>query len=197
MPSPRRLFVLDGHPAPDSLSAHFAQSYGQAAGAAGHEVRHAALSAMAFDPDFGATGFRDPKPLEPALVGFMADLAWAEHLVVLSPMWWGGMPAKLKGLFDRAFLPGAAFDPRIRKNHFPLPLLTGKTARFIVTSDTPPWFQRWIYRDAMGHQFRHQIAHFCGLKPARLTHFGPVETADAARIATWRQKVERLGAAGA
>ena len=32
------------------------------------------------------------------------SLTWAEHVVLILPMWWGGLPAKTKGLFDRTLL---------------------------------------------------------------------------------------------
>ncbi|MDN3719732.1 NAD(P)H-dependent oxidoreductase [Roseibium salinum] len=36
-------------------------------------------------------------------------MVWCEHFVVVHPLWWGGLPAKLKGVFDRILLPGMAF----------------------------------------------------------------------------------------
>lgn len=38
------------------------------------------------------------------------QLATAEALVLVYPSWWYGMPAMLKGYFDRVWLPGVAFD---------------------------------------------------------------------------------------
>jgi putative NADPH-quinone reductase len=34
----------------------------------------------------------------------------AEAVVLVYPAWWYGMPAMLKGYFDRVWLPGVAFD---------------------------------------------------------------------------------------
>jgi Flavodoxin-like fold len=38
------------------------------------------------------------------------QLATAEAIVPVYPAWWYGMPAMLKGYFDRVWLPGVAFD---------------------------------------------------------------------------------------
>jgi NAD(P)H dehydrogenase (quinone) len=38
------------------------------------------------------------------------QLAATEALVLIYPAWWYGMPAMLKGYFDRVWLPGVAFD---------------------------------------------------------------------------------------
>lgn len=37
------------------------------------------------------------------------DLRWCDSLVLVYPTWWSGMPAVLKGFFDRVFLPNVAF----------------------------------------------------------------------------------------
>ena len=38
------------------------------------------------------------------------QLVGTEALVLVYPAWWYGMPAMLKGYFDRVWLPGVAFD---------------------------------------------------------------------------------------
>ncbi|NKX45018.1 NAD(P)H-dependent oxidoreductase [Roseicyclus persicicus] len=194
----QRILVLDGHPAPASLSRSLAETYSGAARQAGHEVRLLHLSEMDFDLDFGRAGYRDVKPLEPALEGFMADLAWSGHVVVMAPLWWGGLPAKLKALFDRAFLPGTAFDPR-RPNRLgvPAPLLTGRSARLVITSDTPGWWQRLVYRRAIAHQVTRQIFGFVGIRPTRHSWFAPASHAGAGVTGRWLSEMAALGRAAA
>ncbi|MFF5992728.1 NAD(P)H-dependent oxidoreductase [Prauserella flavalba] len=105
----------------------------------GHEVSVSDLYAMKWDPVVGAGDFGDDTG-ERLLVGeaaqraytggtLSADIAaeqeklrWADALVVQFPLWWMGMPAILKGWFDRVFLNGFAFgvkDP-----------VTGRTLRY-------------------------------------------------------------------
>lgn len=194
----RRIFVLDGHPAPASLSRSFAESYAEAATSAGHEVRLSHIAEMEFDADFGRAGYASPKPLEPALRQVVDDITWSTHLVLATPMWWGGLPARLKGLFDRTFLAGLAFDTRgVRPGRLPRPLLAGRSARVILTSDTPGWYLALAYRNAILHQLRGQILGFVGFRPTRFTHFPGASHADAARVGAWIGRVRQLGAAGA
>ena len=122
----KRIFVLNGHPAETSLSRAFAQTYAQAAQAVGHDVRTTHLHDLDFDMDFGFAGYSKHKPLEPCLEDFQADMEWAHHIVLTTPMWWGGLPAKLKGLIDRTFLPGWAYNTRKLKRGMPTPMLNGK-----------------------------------------------------------------------
>lgn len=193
----KKILLLNGHPAEKSLSRYFSQHYRAAAEAAGHQVTEYHLADMVFDVDFGVSHYQDAKELEHDLQKFEQDLANADHFVLLFPIWWGGLPAKLKGLLDRALLPGKAFDPRILKMGVPTPLYTGKTGRVIMTSDTPNWILRWLYGQGIVKQVKSQILHFIGIKPAKFTHFSPAGDASEATIQTWVTQIRALGAEGA
>ena len=196
--TPKRIYILNGHPAATSLNRTLAEAYGAAARAAGHEVRLTHLHDLAFDMDYGYGGYETIKPLEAGLEQVLDDLGWAEHVVLTTPMWWGGLPAKLKGLFDRALLPGRAFDTRNTDwIGMPAPMLSGRTGRVIVTSDTPGWFMRWIYRNAMLRQVQDQILGFVGIKPARMTHFSGASHPAPGMVERWLDRVRGFGAAAA
>lgn len=188
----KKIFVLNGHPREASLSATFAQTYADAAQGEGHEVRVMHVGDLEFDPDFGQALYQDPKPLEPDLEEVLQSIEWADHVVLTSPMWWGGLPAKLKGLIDRSFLPGRTFDTKSGK--FPKPMLKGRTARVILTSDTPGWYFRLIYRSALHSQLKRQILGFIGLSPTRFTHFAQSSDPKPGAVARWIDSVKSLGA---
>ena len=189
----RRILVADLHPARVSLAAGLAQAYRTGAEGAGHQTRTATLSGMTFNPDFGPSSFRNAPALEPDLQAFRDSLTWAKHIVLILPMWWGGLPAKTKGLFDRTLLPGYAFDPRQKRMGLPKPLLSGRTARLILTSDTPGWAFGLLYRTALKHQVQRQILSYVGIKPAGFTHFSPVEHSTDTIRARWLTQTEALG----
>lgn len=192
----KRILLIDGHPAERSLSRSLVERYAEAAQAAGHQVRVAHLHQLRFDADFGQAGYRQAKALEPDLQRLLDDLEWCEHLVLATPIWWGGLPARLKGLFDRALLPGRSFDTRNTTwLGMPKPLLAGRSARVLLTSDTPGWFLRLAYRNALIWQLRGQVLGFVGIKPARFTHFSGASEAKPATVTGWLIQAERLGAA--
>lgn len=191
-----RIFVLNGHPAEASLSKALAEAYAQAAETAGYELRMMHIHDLDFDPDFGFAGYRTHKPLEPDLQTFQANVEWAQHIVLVTPMWWGGLPARLKGLFDRTLLPGWAFDTRTLKMGMPLALLGGRTARAIVTSDTPDFLFGLIYRKALLRQIKGQIFGFVGIKPTKISHFSPVGKAGPEKIRSWIEAAADLGRLG-
>ena len=192
----KRIFILNGHPAETSLNRTLAEAYAEAARAAGHDVRVTHLTDLDFDPDYGFGGYTNKKPLEDGLEKVLTDIEWSEHMVLTTPMWWGGLPAKLKGLFDRALLPGRAFNTRETDwMGMPRPMLTGRTGRVIMTSDTPNWFQRLVYRHAMLRQLRDQILGFVGIKPARFTHFTGASHPEPTAVEKWVSTVRGFGTA--
>ena len=196
--STKKIIVLNGHPGETSLSKSLCDTYATSAKAKGHAVRFHDISAMQFDMDYGQGGYKNPKPLEPDLEAFLADLEWADHVAVATPLWWGAIPAKLKGVFDRALLPGRTFDTRNpNMMGVPAPMLTGKTARVLLTSDTPPLLLRLIYSNAIKKIISRQILGFVGVKPTRFSSFAPATDAKGKKVEGWLQKVAGLGAKAA
>ncbi|WP_197916764.1 NAD(P)H-dependent oxidoreductase [Thiosulfatihalobacter marinus] len=193
--TPKRIFVLDGHPAASSLTRSLAESYANAARGAGHQVRLTHLHDLEFDPDYGFGGYVNQKPLEPGLEQVLQDIEWAEHVVMATPVWWGGFPAKLKGLIDRAFLPGRTFDTRkTTAIGLPAPLLTGRTGRVLMLSDTPNWVFRLFYRNALMVQLRGQVLGFVGIRPLKITQFAGASHPRDGVVQKWLQRAAAIGA---
>ena len=188
---PKRVLVIFGHPTTDSLCGALANAYIAAAEHAGHEVRRINLAELSFDPLL-RHGYAEPQELEPDLRGAQDQLKWAEHVVFVYPMWWGSMPALMKGFIDRTFLPGFAF-----KYHKRSPLwtrmLAGRTAELLVTMDTPPLFNRLVNRSPGEKQMKRSVLQFTGMKPIRATSFGKVRGASNAKRARWVAKAAKLG----
>lgn len=193
----RNIFVFDAHPVANTLNAYLAKTYADAARTAGHQVTTMSLSDMQFDPDFGQTHYRQTKPFEPDLETFVQALEAADHLVMTMPMWWGSYPAKTKALLDRALMTGRAFDTR-NANFIglPKPLLTGRSARVIITSDTPSFFQKWVYGNAFQKQIRNQVLSFVGIKPSKFTWLAAAGQPKDGQVEKWAAKIAELGRAG-
>lgn len=192
-PKRRKVLVLDGHPAAGRLSSLLAAAYAEGAAAAGADVRVIALADLVFDPTLHA-GYRVDQPWEESLERVWKALTWCDHFVLVTPLWWGGLPARLKGLFDRILLPGRAFRYRPGQS-LPEGLLRGRRAHVIVTADTPAWALRLYFRVGLHRSVRKQMLEFCGLSPVRTTTLAPVHDATPDRIAQWQARVNRLGRA--
>lgn len=187
----KRILVVLGHPNNDSFCGELAARYAEGAHAAGAEVRTLRLADLEFDPVL-RLGYKTIQELEPDLSRAQEMITWAEHLVIVYPVWWGTMPALLKGFFDRAFLPGFAF--RYREDS-PLwdKLLEGRSARIIVTSDAPVWYNFLINGNPSQKALKRTILEFCGFKPVRVTSIGSVKSLDGEKIAGWLETAEKLG----
>lgn len=188
----RKILIIDGHPDPDPGRFIHALAAAYAKGAAAHEVRTLRLA----DLDFPL--LRDPKqwldhPAPAAIVEAQQQIAWADHLVILFPLWLGAMPALLKAFFEQALRPGFAF--RYGAGPMPEKLLGGRSARIIVTMSMPGFFYELFYRAHSIRSLERNILNFVGIAPVRRTIIGGVEDGDDKRR-RWLGKVEALGAAG-
>lgn len=184
------ILVIDGHPDPSSLTARLAASY---ASGAGDGAVLLALRDLDFDLNL-RTGYRTPQDLEPDLVRAQDLLEQADHVAVFTPLWWGSVPALLKGFFDRTLERGWAF--RYRDNGMPEGLLAGRTGRLAVTSDSPRWYLP-IVGDSTVKQVKGRTMEFCGIKPTKVTRYADVRGRSDAQIAAWIRGAADLGAADA
>ncbi len=191
--SGKRIVVLLGHPDRDSFSGFLAETYAKAAEEAGHSVRRLFLGEMQFDPVLWH-GYKVIQELEPDLQEAQATIRWADHLVVVYPNWWHTMPAILKGFFDRAWLPGFAFNFEKPSGRL-IQRLAGKTARVIIVCGShAPFLARWKYGD-FTNEIARGILGFAGMQ-VRVTTFGPAERVGKERRQRWVARVRSLGRAG-
>ena len=187
----KKILVSVGHPDSESRCGALAGAYIKGAETAGADLRRLNLGELTFDPVLWQ-GYHKIQELEPDLVRAQELILWSDHIVFVYPNWWGTLPALMKGFFDRAFLPGFAFQYR-ENSQFWDKLLAGRTAQLIVTMDTPPWYYRWIYRGPGHNQMQRTILGFCGIKVVKITELGIVRDARAEQRDQWVSMVERLG----
>ncbi|MBB3108767.1 putative NADPH-quinone reductase [Paenibacillus phyllosphaerae] len=186
-----KILILNGHPDALSFCAALSAAYAEGARTTNAEVRTLAVGELAFEINL-KHGFRQRTELEPDLLRAQEWIRWADHIVIVYPTWWGTLPAVLKGFFDRTLLPGFAF--RYKDNGMlPEKLLGGKSARVIVTSDTPSWVNRLFYKQAGIRVIKQHILQFCGITPVRITYFSPVTKSAESPRASWLAQVRKLG----
>lgn len=186
-----KVFVLAGHPDAASLCEALASEAANAARIRGAEVRTMQLSAMDFDPNL-IGGYKTRQQHEPDLQAFLDAVRWCDTFILIHPMWWGAAPAKLKGLIDRSFLPGIAFAYE-GDGHFPKKLFEGRTARVLITTDTPGWYLWLGYRNGWLNVLRRQILDFVGLKVTHMKTIGPIRSATPAQIEGFKAEARKLG----
>ncbi len=184
-----RILVVVGHPRANSLCAALATRYVEAAASAGAEVERLNLTDLQFDLNL-RSGFASA--LEPDLQRAQAQLLWAEHIVWVYPVWWANLPALLKGFCDRVLLPGFAFR-YVEGRAVPDRLLAGRTARLLVTMDSPPWYYRWLMGAPAERAMIKGTLEFCGIKLRGRSYFGPVRGSTPSARAGWLEQAQALG----
>jgi len=196
----KKIFIWVAHPKASSLCGSIADAYEAGARARGAEVRRMELSDMAFDLNFdGYTdvyGDKKQDALEPDLMQWQDNIRWADHVMIVHPYWWGAMPTKAKAVIDKALTPGFGFKYH-RKGVKWDKLLAGKTGDAIITSDTPPLLDTFLYRSPGRRVIRNQVLAFCGIAPRKILQFGSVKMAGDKKIKRWIGKAEKLGALAA
>ena len=187
----KKVLIILGHPDKTSLCGALAASYREGAQEAGVEIREIFLGDLRFDPVL-RRGYKEIQELEPDLLTAQESIKWADHLVWVYPIWWGTMPALLKGFLDRTLLPGFAFKYRENSPWWDK-YLTGKSGRMIMTLDAPVLYDWLIYGAGGRKTMKKAVLEFCGVKPVRVTAFGQAKSSDDAKRQKWLTKVNELG----
>jgi putative NADPH-quinone reductase len=160
-----RVLVIYAHPSADSFAAALHQAVVAGLRHGGHEVDDCDLYAEGFDPVLSAAerqAYNTPNPDLSAVAGHVARLRAAEALVLCFPTWWYGMPAILKGYFDRVWVTGVAFQlpeggGAIR------PALTNIRKFWVVTTlGSPWWLAKLVLRDPVRAVILGGLGRLCG-----------------------------------
>jgi putative NADPH-quinone reductase len=187
-----KILIVLAHPQAKSYCGALAQAYADGAQASGAEVRQVNLAEITFNP-IGSGSLEKPLELEPVLKQAQTDIQWAEHLVFVYPILWGTIPALLKGFIERVFAPGFAVNFR-NDSPFWDKLLKGRSARLIVTLNTPPLLYRLLYRRAGHITMKCSILEFCGIAPVKITDIGPMKNSSAEKREQWIPQAHAWGA---
>lgn len=187
----KKILIINGHPNEDSLNFAITESYKNGALKSEAVVKEIIISALHFNPNL-QYGYRKRMELEPDLTDAWQKILWADHLVWVHPVWWGGLPAITKGFIDRLFLPGLAFQYRENSVWWDK-LLTGKTAHIITTLDQPSLYYRLFFGRPSVNQLKKSVLEFCGVKPVKVTYVGIVKTSDEKLRQKWLKKIEKIG----
>ncbi|WP_375549842.1 NAD(P)H-dependent oxidoreductase [Oceanicaulis alexandrii] len=191
----KKVFIWVAHPRLGSFNHALAQAYATGAEKGGASVRIQAVSEMQYEA-FSEGYEGKPIPLEPDLKAWQDNLLWADHVVFVTPYWWGNIPGQAKAVLDRALLPGFAFKYHEKGMGWDK-LLAGRTGDLLITSDTPPVWDRWVYGQPGRNALTRQVFKFVGIKPQQVKQIGRIQGSSDKKRARWLNMAEALGAKAA
>lgn len=183
--------IIQGHP--DGRARHLchalADEYAGGARTGGHAVRLIDLGQIEF-PLLRTKQAFDHEAVPRELAIAQDDIAWADHVVLIYPLWLGEMPALVKAFFEHVLRPGFAFELGA---HAWKAKLRGKTARVVVTMGMPAAAYRWYFGAHSLKSLKRNVLSFVGINPVRATLIGSVENGNAKRMASWLARMRALG----
>lgn len=165
--------------------------------AAGHETKMITVATLNFPLLRGRDNQFAPPPQQ--IQEAQTVLAWADHLVMLYPIWNGGAPALLRGFLEQTFRPDFVFPDAskdkplgffsalVRKKR-----LKGKTARIVATMQMPAFVYRWYFHP---HPERNTLR-LSGVSPVWESLIGTVQTQAGARRERWLLRMYTFGRDG-
>ena len=193
------VLLVHCHPVGESYVAALRDAAVAALQGAGHEVEVLDLYATGFRAELNREErltYHDIAANTGTVEAEVAQLRRADALVLVFPTWWYGMPALLKGWFDRVWVPGVAFDIRPDGN-----ISTESLSRIrslaVVTTSGSPW---WLIGLVMGHPTKKVIGRglrrLCarGCRFRWLQHYGMDKSTPDSRAAFLSRVSARLAA---
>lgn len=193
---PKHIVIIQGHP--DAQTRHFghalADEYAKGCEDGGHEVKRIEVAKLDFPLLRTKEDFEKGSPPD-SIKQAQDAITWADHLVIIYPLWLGSMPALLKAFLEQVLRPGFAFEYQ-RSGGMAKKLLAGKSARIVVTMGMPAFVYRWVFFAHSLKSLKRDTFWFCGIGPVRSTLIGSIEGLTERRRDDWLDEMRGLGELG-
>lgn len=186
------VLIVQGHP--DIGERHFchalADAYAAGALKAGHTVERLEIARIEV-PRLQSQKEQENGAVVPDIANAQTLLKAADHVVLVFPLWMGGMPSLVASFLEQVLRPGYAYDgtgPAMKK------LLRGRSMRLVVTMGMPAWYYRLVYGSHSLKAWKVGALGFVGFRPIRASLVGNVAEADVSAHTNWLKEMEALGA---
>jgi NAD(P)H dehydrogenase (quinone) len=187
--------VVVCHPRSDSLTRAAAARVLAGLAHRGEEARVIDLEGEDFDPRLTLAeklAYEDGPASRPTELDHHFDaLRWADRIVFVYPTWFSGHPARLKGWFDRVWIPGVAFDLPAKGDRLRRRLYNIRRLEVVTTHGSPRWVNVVQAHSGQRVIFRSIRATCHPLCRIRRTSIYRLDDLEEGQIAAWLDEVER------
>lgn len=122
---------------------------------------------------------------DPEMAKYRDLFTWAKQIIFVFPIWWGGMPAILKGFVDRLIVAGFAY--RYVDGH-PTGLLTGRNAWIVTTYDSDNYAAHGEID--YGYVLKNQVLLMSGIRTTASFQLGNMKHTEAGKRESFLEKIK-------
>ncbi len=151
-----KTLIVYNHPHEGSFCSAIREAVENGLRNGGHEYRIIHLDQDGFDPVMrekdlkafvmaGRIGEEGLEGIDPIILKYMKKLQWAEHIVLIFPIWWMTLPAMMKGFIDKVIFPGIVY--KMEDGEMISMLSKLRQVTVITTMNTP----QDIYKEVFGN----------------------------------------------
>ena len=190
----KHILIIQGHP--DATKQHFCHAISMAYKNGARNSNHSVKIINVAHLDFPILHTKEEFEADELIVDIknaQHAIRWADHLVIIYPLWLGTMPALLKGFFEQTFRYGFAISKEAKK--MPKKLLKGKSARIVITMGMSAFIYKWFFRAHSLKSLQRNILGISGIKPVKHSLIGTVDSSSVKRK-KWLKKIQALGQQG-
>ncbi|NYE95147.1 NAD(P)H dehydrogenase (quinone) [Psychromicrobium silvestre] len=168
MTTPEHVLVVFCHPLEDSFGAALLEQYTAGLRESGRTYEVADLYRENFNPVFPAGDYIqfDGGEMPQHIRQEQARVERADAIAIISPLWWLGFPAMLKGWFDRVWSCGWAYEFANDPDGSLLPLRPYRI--LFTTGGSAGSFARNGYAEALDSLIRVGVLGWCGVSESSL-----------------------------
>ncbi len=182
-----KVLILYSHPEEESLNHAFMKAVEEVVKKNKDELKICNLYKDGFDP---VLRDREGKNKDSITKKYQENIAWADRIIIITPLWWANINAMLKGFFDKVFTDGFSFE--YNQAGMPVGLFENKRAILIGTLDTPKPIAHLSGTTAGFKSVINGILKFSGIKQSKYKIFGSVLTSTLNLRKKWIEKVKKV-----
>lgn len=186
----KQVLILNGDIDKAVSTSFLINAYKSGAESSGATVRELAIIDLIFNPNKQFNN-RQIAELEPDLQKALQQIKQANHIVLFCPVYVDHIPTKVKGFFDRLFLPDQIFAGNRSgiDNNF-----SGKSGRIVSILDEAT-FQDWkLNKKPTYLSIKKPIFEKCRISPVLTNTIGELHALDNHYSKKWVTKMEKFGA---
>ncbi len=191
----KKIFVITCNPSKESKRTPYINAYIEEVEKNGNEVR--ILNIYDLEIDY-LNGLDDKSlyldiekttSLSAELKEAQDNIVWADQIVLSYPVWWLGLPSKLKSFFERVLQVGIVFN--YGKSGL-VKILKNKTVVVIQSYNMPYFIMKYMYQDIPFKYLKIILSDWCGFKIEKRFDFDDIENISESKKQKWLKEIKKF-----